>query len=153
MIRSIVYSLLAGLLIGYFWGCSIEKGRFDSFKGATDALGRAQEQRSAEVAARNKSSKEKADAESKRKDRVRDRQFADVRKRLSDGADSRLMPADPANPAGDQRICFARDEFDRGLRAALAEAAAEDLRDAEEGQRAADVAALCRDWTKSIFQP
>jgi len=154
MIRAIVYALLAGLITGYVWGCSEEKARFDSFNGATAALGRAQEKRSAEIAAWQKSSKEKADAESKRKDRARDRELADARKRLSDaGASGRLVPADPANPAGDQRLCLATEEFDRGLVTALARLQERALANAQEGQRAADVAALCRTWAEGLAHP
>lgn len=92
--------------------------------------------------------RELSDADAERMRLERDAAvFAANRLRLAN-ADRRIVPSAPTGAAGGNRVCFSREELDRGLRAAIQRLQGRALANAAEGQRSADVAVTCREWVK-----
>jgi hypothetical protein len=118
---------------------------FDEYKAQVRAAGNKQNELTRQSIAAHKQLKEIADGKARTAAAARDAALARVRS-LESGADRRLVPTAPPRAAGGDRICFAREELDRGLRDAFARLSQRALANAEEGQRGVDVAALCRDW-------
>ena len=133
------------------WTCYLKgeekvQAQFDDYKAQVKAAGDRQNELTRQTIAAHQQLQEIADAHAQTAAADRDAALARVRALESARANSRIVPPAPAGAAGGDRICFAREELDRGLRAAFARLSEQSLANASEGQRAADVAAVCRDW-------
>ena len=133
------------------WACYLKgeekvQGAFDEYKVAVKAAGDRQNELTRQTIAAHKQLQESSDAQAQAAATARDAALARVRALQSAAARSRIVPAAPAGAAGGDRICFAREELDRGIRAAFARLSQRSLANAEEGQRGVDVATVCRDW-------
>lgn len=107
---------------GYLKGCSDEKERFDSWKGAQEAIGKAQEDRTIARITSDRQSKEASDNVYK----VRIDRLNTLAGSLSDELQRRsrssIVPPIPAPPAGSGAgeipsgiVCFSRDRLSEGI--------------------------------------
>lgn len=90
-----------------------EKAAFDSFKGATEALGEQARERTATRIKTDKLAKEKADAQNKVD---RDNFRATVIRLRNERTSSSFVPAAPAGAASPDRAAFGRADLERAIR-------------------------------------
>lgn len=96
--------------LGYLKGCSDEKEEFDAFKAQVEAAGRAQEKRTKEIIAENKTAKEKADAENRATHAALDAER--LRKQRTRTI---FLPATASGPASPTSASFDRANLEQAL--------------------------------------
>lgn len=120
MIQYIGYALVVGLALGYLKGCSDEKERFDDFKVAVHAVGKAQEDATKKTIARQKQvTQEVTDANVKALAGLAAR-LADARRELREYSSRGAVPAAPTSTGRPQgEVCYDNAELGRRVDAAL----------------------------------
>lgn len=131
---------------GYVKGREVVQVKFDEYQAQVKAAGDRQNELTQQIIAIHKQRAENAQSQAANLATARDGALARVRALESARASSRIVPPAPAGATGNNRVCFSREELDRGLRAAFARLSERSLANASEGQRAADVAQVCHDW-------
>jgi len=163
-----MYAMLAGAFVAWGGYTAYLMHEYDEGRYAAAATDRAvlaavqKSQTDAQILAW-KRLYEATNDKAKKLEEIRKLDIALADKRVRDalskaGAGRRIVPPAASSSASDKRICFPdRDALDREISAGIAGAfgryAPKRIASAEEGQHAADVAVLCRDWTKAISQP
>ena len=137
---------------GWIRGREGEAEKFETYKAHVKLAGDAQNALAAQQASLFRQYKESADEEALRLRDARDRALSDADRLRVAGARRRLVPADPGAAAGGGRICYAADQLDREISAALDDAAGEDLQDAAVGQAGIDVATVARDHAQALIR-
>lgn len=128
-----------------------DQAKFDEFEAAVKAAGDKQNALTQETVKAHKTLQELSDAEAKTAAAERDAATLRVRQLVQAGRDSRIVPNSAPSSPSNSRICYAdREQLDRGLRESFARLSERVIGIAQEGQRSADVAALCRDWAKKL---
>ena len=127
----------------------VDEVKYDRREAQIQAAGDAQNAKTAQIVKDNELRKEKADVEAKTRETALVAERDAALKRLSDSTRRRIVPAPSAGTSSSSRLCLSSEVLDRGLREALGRLQQRTLAIAAEGQRAANVAALCRDnWPK-----
>lgn len=131
-------------------GVRHEEKIFDDYKEQVKLAGDKQNFLTQETIKAHKALQEISDAEAKTRSAERDAALLRVRILVQAGRDSRIVPAPAAGAAGSNRICFAAEQLDRGLREALGRVQDRTLALAQAGQRGVDTAVVCRDWASAL---
>ena len=145
-----IWSGLAGFVAGALFAFIPIEKQYLSYKATVEAVGRQQEENTKLIAAQHRQVKEDLDAKYKA---VVDRdaaRIAALRVQLNAERSQRIVPAAPSSSSADQRVCYSRDELDRGLRESLARLSERIIGIAEEGERAVVVASQCREWVGKV---
>lgn len=129
-----------------------DQAKFDEFEAAVKAAGDKQNALTEQTIAAHKTLKEISDAEAKTAAVERDLATVKLRDIQSAVAGVSLLPPSAAGAPGSNRICFAADVLDRGLREAVARASDRLVAIAQSGQLGVDTAVVCRAWAVAISQ-
>jgi hypothetical protein len=127
-----------------------DQAKFDEFEAAVKEAGDKQNALTDQTIAAHKSLKEISDAEAKTLAAERDVATVKLRDIQSAIAGVSLLPPSAVSAAGSNRICFAADILDRGLRETVARASERIIAIAQDGQRGIDIAVTCREWAKGF---
>jgi hypothetical protein len=137
----------------FLYGLKIGHERMEAFQSQVEAVGAAQNAKTAATTKAWKDLKETSDAKAQTLAADRAAALARVRALQSAAASRSLLPAPTTGAAGSNRICFAADQLDRGLRETVARVAGRAVAIAQEGQRGIDTAVTCREWANAIVKP
>lgn len=149
--RWIAVAAVGVALFGTGWikGRAGEAEKFDEYKAQVKAASDRQNQLTQQTIAAHQRLREMSDVEANAAVLTRDAALARVRLLVRD-AGSRIVPAPSTGATGSNRVCFAADELDRGIREALDRVTDRTLAIAQEGQRGIDTAVVCREWTNAL---
>lgn len=134
---------------GYLKGCSDEKERFDAYKSQVEAVGKAQEERTAARIAHDNLIREEADNDHQEALRRIGARHADALARVRDElARSSIVPTVPEAPGGgdEPTACFDRGRLNTELVGVLERHAERLSRIALEGEGAAAAFNTCAAW-------
>ena len=136
--------------MGWLQGRHHEELIFDDYKEQVKLAADKQNFLTAETIKAHKSLQELSDAEAKTAAAERDAATLRLRQLVQAGRDRSLLSAIPPSAAGNNRVCFATDQLDRGLRQAVGAASDRLIAIAEAGQRGVDTAVTCQQWAKGF---
>ena len=122
---------------------------FDEYEDKVKAAGDRQNELTHQIILVHKQAKENADAQAKQFALARDAALARLRVAQARSG-SGVLPTPPAGTVSSNRVCFAADQLDRGIRESLGRVQARALALAAEGQRGVDTAIVCRSWAVSV---
>ena len=145
-----VWSGLAGFVAGALFAFIPIEKQYLSYKATQEAVAHQQEENTKLIAAQHKQVKDDLDAKYKAVVDRDNARLSALRVQLNAERSQRLVPAAPSGSPGDQRVCYSRDELDRGLSESLARLSARVVGIAQEGQRAVVVASQCREWVGKV---
>ncbi len=134
---------------GWIKGKIHEEKLFDEYKSQVKAVGDRQNYLTQETIKVHKALKETSDAKAKTAAAERDAALERVRTLQSTSASRSFLPRTSPSTASSNRVCFAADQLDRGVRQAIDRLQQRVVAGAAEGQRGVDTAVVCRDWAKS----
>lgn len=149
---------LIAVAAAFGWTCYLKgeahvQEQFDAFEAQVKAAGDRQNELTQQTIKVHKLLQENADAQAQTATASRDAAMLRVRALESAAASSRILPAPAPGTASGNRICFAADQLDRGIRVSLAAAQERFAAIAQSGQRGVDTAVVCSAWAKSLAKP
>lgn len=156
-LRIYAYVAAAAILIGFAAGWHFEAQRFAEFRGAVQAIGEAQEDRTTARIQTDKQLKQETDrAHQKKLSRLRADHDLDLARMRAD-ADRSFLPAVPDTPGRSDivrpaTVCFDRDKFDAGLRGSLQRFAERASAIVERGEIGAASFDACAAWALKEWQ-
>src|SRR5258708_39368168 len=134
----------------YIAGVRHEEKLFDDYKEQVKLAADKQNFLTAETIKAHKTLQELSDAQAKTAAAERDAATLRVRQLVQAGRDRSLLSAIPPSAAGNNRVCFATDQLDRGLRQAVGAASDRLIAIAQAGQRGVDTAVTCQQWATGL---
>lgn len=137
--------------VGWLNGRHHEERLFDDYKEQVKLAADKQAFLTQQTIKAHQALKEISDAESKTLAAERDAATLRVRQLVQAGRDRSLLPPLASGTASNSRICYAdRDQLDRGIREGFNRLSERIIKLAQQGQRGADVATVCRDWSTRL---
>jgi hypothetical protein len=137
--------------LAFYWkGVEHEEAAFDAYKAQVKALGDRQNDLSRQ---REQAWKQLSEATEHEAQLRNDRLVADLRSARLRGnalASRRIVPAPSGSTGGGDRVCYAAEQLDRGLREALGGLQRRITELAEQGQRDRDLAAECVSYVRGL---
>jgi hypothetical protein len=142
--------LAGGAVTGYVKGRDVESQKFELYRQQEKQLALEQ---AAVVRGQNQAQlklKEVADAEAEKLRVERDRAVVDANRVRDSLASRSIVPKQPGSPGGGSRVCYSREQLDRGLHESLAGLYKRVVELAEQGQRDRDIAITCSNYVRGL---